>query len=182
MLYNICPNSIMSFTLNSITEELERAYDFVPFGGGGTAYKIQCEDDGLGLFFELERNLEDAAYYSGGGRTNFYSTTIHNYSYEHLGFGFSAPGKESRYTSTYIVFNKYDVILIRRNNKGEEHTRITMRPSIKDNLENYEDFEDNHASAVSYFIRDLSRMNRRRVRSPIINLRLCLRKKMGLGR
>jgi len=170
----------MAFTLNSITKELEKACDFVPFGGGGTAYKIHPEDDGLGLFFILERNLEDAVYYSGGGRTDFYSTTIDHYSYEHLGFGISEPGKASRYTSTYILFNEHDVILIRRNNKGEEHTRITIHPSIRNNLD--EDFEENHAAAVCYFIRDLSSINRRRVRSPIINLRLCLRKKMGLGR
>lgn len=171
----------MSFTLKSITEELEKACEFVPFGGRGTAYKIHPEDDGLNVFFYLERDLEQAAYYSGGVRTDFYSTTIDHYSYEHLGFGISEPGKASRYVSTYILFDECDVILIRRNNKGEEHTRITIHPSIRNDLGNYEDFEDNHAAAVCYFIRELSGMNRRRARSRLIQYRLCLRKKMGLG-
>ena len=172
----------MSFTLNSITEDLEKAYGFIPFGGENKAYKIQPDDDGLGMLFEFYRDMEHTAYYSGGGRTDFYSSTIDYYSYEHLGFGNPTQGKETPYVPTYIVFTKYDVIFIDRNNKGEKHQRNTIHPSIRDDFDNYKDFEDNHAGAVCDIIQYLSRMNRRRARSALIHHRICLRKKMGLRR
>lgn len=172
----------MSFTLNSIKEELENAYGFIPFGGENKAYKIQQDDDGIGMFFEFEHDLEQSAYYSGGGITDFYSTMINFFPYEHLGFGNPTQGKETPYVPAYIVFNKYDIIFIDRNNKGEKHICYTIHPSIRDDFGNYEDFEDNHAEAVCDIVRYLSSMNRRRARSSLIHHRICLRKKMGMGR